>query len=301
MRRPAGAAAEHNALVLPVDTKSPFPWSGVLFGLALILSPAYWIGNQSIVQRSLGARSEFEAKAAYVWGALLKNVIPLVVAAPGLVAFALYPNLADGDDAFPTLVARLLPVGLKGLFLAAFLAALMSSVDSYLNAAATIWTNDVYQRFFSRQASPRKLLKIGRLTTLVLVIWGVVFAIWIHRMSDRLGGVYAIFQTLMAFFQGPALAILLAGMFWRRANGLGAFVGFCGGVLCAVGLFIFNQPDVYQRLGWRPLFQISEPFLYFSMWAFLVTCGLLVLVSLATRPEPAEKSAALVYRRSSKS
>src|SRR5690606_16379179 len=63
---------EHTSLILPVDTDSPFPWTGIYFGLALILSPAYWIGNQAIIQRSLGARSEFEAKASYVWGAVLK-------------------------------------------------------------------------------------------------------------------------------------------------------------------------------------------------------------------------------------
>ncbi len=79
---------EHMQLILPVDTRTPFPWPGIYFGLALILSPAYWIGNQAIVQRSLGARSEFEAKASYIWGALLKNVIPIIIAVPGLIAVA---------------------------------------------------------------------------------------------------------------------------------------------------------------------------------------------------------------------
>ena len=65
--------ADHLSLILPVDTPSPFPWPGILFGLAFILSPAYWIGNQAIVQRSLGAKNEFEAKASYIWGAVLKT------------------------------------------------------------------------------------------------------------------------------------------------------------------------------------------------------------------------------------
>lgn len=78
---------------------------------------AYWIGNQAIVQRALGARSEFEAKASYVWGAVLKNFIPLLIAVPGLIAAARYPELADGDQAIPHLVAVLLRAGLRGLFL----------------------------------------------------------------------------------------------------------------------------------------------------------------------------------------
>ena len=141
------AQSQHAELILPVDTGTPFPWTGIYFGLALILSPAYWIGNQAIVQRSLGARSEFEAKASYVWGALLKNVIPLIIAVPGLIALAMFPNLPDGDQAFPRLIGELLPSGLRGLFVAAFLAALMSSIDSYLNSAATIVSHDLYKRF----------------------------------------------------------------------------------------------------------------------------------------------------------
>ena len=137
------STTERTSLILPADTQTPFPWPGIYFGLALILSPAYWIGNQAIVQRSLGARSEFEARASYIWGALLKNVIPLIVAVPGLIAVALLPDLKDGDSAIPNLVGELLPAGLRGLFVAAFLAALMSSIDSYLNSAATLVSNDL--------------------------------------------------------------------------------------------------------------------------------------------------------------
>jgi len=129
--KPTGNNAEvvqYTELILPVDTATPFPWTGILFGLGLILSLAYWIGNQAIVQRSLGAKSEFEAKAAYVWGAVLKNLIPLIITVPGLIALVKFPDLADGDRAFPSLISVLLPVGLRGIFLAAFLAALMSIV-----------------------------------------------------------------------------------------------------------------------------------------------------------------------------
>jgi SSS family solute:Na+ symporter len=279
-------------LVLPVDTASPFPWTGILFGLALILSPAYWIGNQAIVQRSLGAKSEFHAKAAYVWGALLKNLIPFLVAVPGLIAAARFPGLANGDDAYPSLVGKLLPHGLRGVFLAAFLAALMSSVDSYLNSAATIFTNDVYQRFFDRGASQRRLLLLGRATTIVLVICGVLLAIGFSLTSK---GIYAIFQTLMAFFQGPALAVLMAGLLWRRATASAALVGFVGGVAMAVGLFVLGQEAVYTRLELAPLFQIKEPFLYYSIWAFLTSAALVVMVSLVTQPDDASRTCFTIF------
>ncbi len=286
------AEGQYGDLILPVDTKTPFPWTGILFGLAMVLSPAYWIGNQAIVQRSLGAKSEFHAKAAYVWGALLKTVIPVVVVVPGLIALAKFPELKDGDNAFPMLAATLLPVGLRGLFLAAFIAALMSSVDSYLNAAATIVTNDFYKRFLNRGASGQRLLGVGRIVTLVLMGWAVWFAFLVAGMSEE-RGVYAIFQTLMAFFQGPALAMLLTGLLWRRANGVGALSGFGCGLACSVVLFSINQ--WHEALGWAPLFQIADPFLYFSIWAFVVALVMIVVVSLVTKPEPAEKVRDLVW------
>ncbi len=289
-----GALVERNEVILPVDTASPFPWSGILFGLALVLSPAYWIGNQAIIQRSLGARSAFQAQAAYVWGALLKNIIPVVIALPGLVAFALLPDLADGDRAFPLLASTLLPAGIRGIFLAAFVAALMSSVDSYLNAAATILSRDLVQRFRRRSLSDEGLLRFGRLATVLLIVWAICFAFWCSTIEGS--GIYTIFQTLMSFFQGPALAILLAGVLWRRANGPGAAAGFLLGIATAVSLFTLNQPVVYGWLGWQPLFQVDEPFLYFSVWAFLVAGAVLVMVSLATRPEPESKVGPLILR-----
>lgn len=283
----------HTSLILPADADTPFPWTGIFFGLALILSPAYWIGNQAIVQRSLGARSEFDAKAAYVWGALLKNLIPVIVAVPGLIAFVKFPELTDGDQAFPELISHLLPVGLKGLFLAAFLAALMSSIDSYLNSASTIVTNDFYKRFFRKDATDESLLKIGRGVTFLLVLWAIGFSFFLMNRSD---GIYMIFQTLMAFFQGPAFAILLTGLLWRRATGIAALIGFIVGVCFSIMLFTLNQEPVYTALGIDPLFQISIPFLYFSIWAFVVSFSLIVIISFLTKPEPAEKIEGLVFR-----
>ena len=129
---------DHFSLVLPVDTKTPHPWSGILFGLGFVLANAYWIGNQSIVQRSLGARSMADAKASYIFGALLKILIPFAMVVPGIISLAYNPSIADADKAMATLIKEIMPTGLLGIFFAAFLAGLMSSVDSFLNSAATV-------------------------------------------------------------------------------------------------------------------------------------------------------------------
>ncbi|MBI1346580.1 sodium/solute symporter [bacterium] len=279
---------EHFRLVLPVDTTSPFPWTGILFGLAFITSPAYWIGNQAIVQRALGARSEFEAKASYVWGALLKNLIPFIIVIPGMIALAKFPNLADADQALPKLIGSLMPAGGKGIFLAAFMAAMMSSVDSYLNSATTIFTNDIYLRFLRPTADERRLLFVGRTITVLLSIWGIFFA---FLLSQSDAGIYAIFQTLMSFFNGPAFAVLLAGLVTRGVNRYGALSGFLIGVLTAVSLYLLNNPTVCEYLKSKPLFQISDPFLYYSIWAFLATWVVMLVVSYWTESEPSEKLA----------
>lgn len=292
---PSPESIQRTALILPVDTQSPFPWPGIYFGLALILSPAYWIGNQAIVQRSLGARSEFEAKASYIWGAVLKNVIPLIVAVPGLIAVALLPDLPDGDTAIPSLVGKLLPVGLRGLFVAAFLAALMSSIDSYLNSAATIFSNDLYKRFYNREISDQHLLFVGRATTIGFVIWALGFALLLTLLNEN-SGIYAIFQTLMAFFQGPAFAVLLIGVLWRGATGKAALIALLCGIATSISLFALNQPSIYQALGWKPLFRIQEPFLYFSVWSFVVTACVLTVASRFGQPNSPENLQYVLFK-----
>jgi Na+/proline symporter len=93
----------------------------------------------------------------------------------------------------------------------------------------------------------------------------------------------------MAFFQGPALAVLLSGIFWRRATGTGVLVGFGCGIATSVALFMLTQPWLLESLNWKPLFQIPSPFLYFSVWAFLIAITASTIVSLITPREPAEK------------
>ncbi|RLB13299.1 MAG: sodium transporter, partial [Deltaproteobacteria bacterium] len=115
-----GAEYEHHfKLIVPPDSVSPFGWASVLFGLTFVLSPAYWLGNQAIVQRNLGARSEYEAKKSVLWGAFLKLFIPIILVGPGLAGLALHPGLENGDDIYPTLIHDLLPPGLTGIVFAA--------------------------------------------------------------------------------------------------------------------------------------------------------------------------------------
>ncbi|MDB5344899.1 MAG: sglT 7 [Schlesneria sp.] len=280
--------SNHFSLVQPVDSPSPGPWPAILFGLALVVSPGYWIGNQSIVQRSLGAKSEYEAKASYVYGALLKTLIPFMVAIPGLIALVKFPELGHGeaDRALPMLVGYLLGEGWRGLFVAAFLAALMSSVDSYLNSATTIYVNDFYRKFYRPHADEGLLLAIGRWTTIGFVLWAVYFAFQLMVVP---AGLYTIFQTMMSFIVGPTLGVILLGMLSSRNNAEGALIGFIGGVFTSIGLFLLNQDFVADWLNIEPLFRIGQAYLYYSIWAFIATILLAWLFSYFGKPDAPEK------------
>ncbi len=226
----------HFELVLPADTDTPFPWSGILLGLGLVLAPAYWIGNQSIIQRCLGARSEFEVKASLVWGSILKTFIPIVMVIPGILVLTHNPNISDPDSALPILIRDILPTGILGIFFAAFLAAFMSSVDSCLNSAATLWTRDIYERFFKPNQSDRHYLHVGRIFTFIFIVGAAVFAVWVQGREES---IYTIIQTLLSVFQGPSLALLLLGGLWWRTTGTAAFIGLvCGLIFSSSLLFI---------------------------------------------------------------
>ena len=286
--RTESAASQHLSLVQPVDSKSPGPWPAILFGLALVVSPGYWIGNQCIVQRSLGAKSEFEARASYVYGALLKNLIPFLVAIPGLIALVKFPELGhqNADGALPLLVGTLLGEGWRGIFVAAFLAALMSSVDSYLNSATTIYVNDFYKRYYRPNADDGLLLQVGRWTTIGFVLWAIYFAFQLQAWNE---GIYTIFQTLMSFIAGPTFAVLLLGVLSSRNTSEGALVGFLGGIVTSISLFLLNQPGIANWLQIRPLFRTGQPYLYCSFWAFVAAITLAWVFSYFGRPDGPEK------------
>ena len=274
----------HFTILLPHDTDKPYPWTGIVFGLGIVLAIAYMSGNQAIVQRTLGARTEWDAKGGMLFGGLLKSFIPLMVAVPGLCAVAIIPDLAEGDRAVPELIRILLPPGLKGLMFVALFAALMSSVDSTLNSATTIFTTDLYGRLMEflngKQISGRHALIAGRFFTIVFIVLAGLLAPIIGQAE----GLYVFIQTALSMFQGPTLAILLLGIVWKRANRWGGLAGLVLGVTFTT---ILNANE--------GLFPSDDPFLFVAWWSFVFSLVVTVVVSLLTPPEPEEKIRGLVW------
>lgn len=275
---------QHLTMLLPHDTDKPYPWTGIVFGLGIVLAIAYMSGNQVIVQRTLGARSEWDAKGGMLFGGFLKSFIPLMVAVPGLCALVLFPDLPDGERAVPHMIVEMLPPGLRGLMFVALLAALMSSVDSTLNSATTIWTNDIFGRIYrlaaGRDLTPKSSLVMGRVVTLTFIVLAALFAPLIQHVEK----LYEFVQTLLSLFQGPTLAILLLGIMWRRATRWGGLAGLVFGVAFTG---VLNTVD--------GLFTSDDPFLFVAWWSFVFSLAVTVIVSLLTPPESEDKVRGLVW------
>ena len=275
----------HFSMLLPHNTDKPYPWTGVLFGLGIVLAIAYMSGNQAVVQRTLGARTEWDAKGGMLFGGFLKAFIPLMVTVPGLCALVVAPDLADGERAVPHMIAVLLPPGLRGLMFVALFAALMSSVDSTLNSATTIWTNDLYGRYYrwkhKKELDEQRGLWVGRIVTVLFIVGAAAMAPQIAK-AERL---YVFIQTLLSLFQGPTLAILVLGILWKRATGWGGFAGLVLGVLFTSFLNFYGK-------SW---FHSGDPFLFIAWWSFVFSLVVTIVVSLLTRPEPEEKIRGLVW------
>jgi len=275
-------SSDHFKLFLPLDNPE-YPWLGMILGLAIVLSPAWWCCHQAIIQRTLGARSEWDAKAGMLFAAFPKMFIPVLVVLPGLLTLAMNPHLVGTgmeDKAFPWLIKSLLPAGLAGLVFAAFIAALISSVDSTLNSAATLWTVDIYKRYFKKEAPDKHYLFVGRILTVVFIVWAIIFA----PITNKFEGIYIAMQSLLSIFQGPTFAITLLGIYWKRATQWGGLGGLIGGVMISGTLFILDKTGVN-----------SMSFLYIAWWSFVGSILLNVVISLLTKPEPAEKLVGLVY------
>lgn len=279
--------AHHMQLLQPYDTEGPLPWPAVVLSLGLLQSTSYFANNQAIIQRNLGARTEWDAMAGMIIAGLLKVLIPILIFVPGLIARALYPALEDPNQAIPVMILKLFPPGLTGLMVAAFLAAFMSGVSSYLNSTSTMFLTDVYMptyRYFTGEPLVgARAMVVGRLTTAALILMACAAApLFASQLLNQT--IYNFIQQMMSIFYGPSLAIMLLGVLWARANRYGAMAGLILGVLLST----------YLTFRGGPLFDSHEPFLYVTMITFLFSMAATVVVSLLTPPEPAEKIRGLV-------
>jgi len=260
--------ADKLRLIKPADDDF-LPWPGILG--VLLLGFYYWTLNQYFVQRALAARSLDQGRKGALFGGLLKlpNVFFMII--PGLIAIALLPELESPDHVFPALAFELLPVGLRGLILTALLAAIMSSLDSALNAAASLLTMD-FVKPLRPEISGRRLLVIGRAFTGLLIILAALYA----PLIAGFGSLFTYFQSTLAYLVPPIVAVYLGGLFWSRFNATGAFWAIAGGLSLGLGLFLLKEVSgVWALVGLPDLH-----FTYMSLAMFAVALATMFVFTL---------------------
>lgn len=280
-----------------------YPWTGMLFG-APILGVWYWCTDQFIVQKVLSAKDVSEARRGSLFAGFLKLLPVFIFLLPGIIAYALMKkgllaySLDNPDQAMPAMITTLLPVGLKGLAIAALLAALMSSLSSAFNSVSTLFTIDFYKRF-KPQASEKRLVAVGQIATVVLV---VVSLAWIPFMKTLMGGgMFHYLQSIQAYISPPIAAVFLLGLFIRRINARGAIValwsGFLLGISRLVAEFLAKEGMLEVAPGGLMHTLLGINFLHYALFLFLFCSVILVLVSL-TAPQQSEAQLELVtYRK----
>ena len=275
-----------------------FPWLGVVVASATI-GVWYWCTDQFIIQRTLAAKNLTNARRGAIWGGALKLCPVFLFLVPGMLGFALWHNnvtvngtpfqelmykvvdgakVIDGDKVFPTLVQNLLPVGFRGLVVAGMIAALMSSLASLFNSVSTLFTVDVYQKL-RPETSARKLVTIGRTTTVVMTALGLL---WLPIMKAIAGGgLYQYIQSVQSFLAPPIVAVFVMGLFWKRMNLRGAVWGLSLGFVLGMA-----------KLGANALWGGADGFAFIQDFYFsgllLITSIVIVVVASLSAPAPAE-------------
>ena len=268
-----------------------FPWTGIFFG-APILGIWYWCTDQVIVQRVLGAKSEAHARGGALFCGLLKILPVFVLVLPGLIARALYPDIR-GDKAYPTLVVRLLPSGMIGLMVASLMAALMSSLAATFNSASTLITFDIYRKL--NPAGDRGEAGHGR-TYRDDRDGGARNAVGAVHPLPELGDVHLPAER-PGLHQPTIAAVFLFGVFWPRANRHGAIASLLAGAILGAARFILELNRTSVWISGSPLLSgfVSINFLHFAILIFAVSAAILVVVSLATEPEPEARLRGLTF------
>lgn len=249
------------------------PWPGLFTG-AIWLSFYVWVTNHIVVQKVLSAKSIDHGR----WGALFAGFmqLPLLVLVifPGILAQGVFEELPEPDMAFPSLIFEFLPVGIRGFVVAALIAALASTLDSILNGSASLVVND-WIRQSRREFSERQLLILSRVLVAVFMVIAILWA-----------PVVTTFDTLIEFFQSflgyvtmPLVAVLLGGIFWKRATSLGGFLTFA--VWLPIGIIAFLATEIFEL--------VEIHFLYGTGIMFGASVLTLIVVSLLTEPPSREK------------
>jgi SSS family solute:Na+ symporter len=280
---------EHDKFDITGNEPGSFLPFGVLFTGMIVNQVFFWCVNQSILQRALGARNLAEGQKGVLIAAFFKLLGPFVIVLPGVIAWHMFKDRLGPEDyllAYPELVKAVLPPAFTGLFAAVMVGAVLSTFNSVLNSAATLWSVGVYRPLLRHDAGDRQLVAAGRWCSVVLAIAAMLAA----PSIDTSGSLYNYLQQINATFFGPMLAVVLAALFTRRISAPAAKTALVAG---PIAFYLINFAFFDEIQGWlMPLLRLNEPvhFLHFLAAVFVLTVVLMIVIS-TVRPAGSKTAA----------
>ena len=281
------AAGDKFQMILSRNNPEYFnlPGIAVLIGGMWVANLYYWGFNQYIIQRALAAKSIKEAQRGLAFAGFLKLIIPLIVVIPGIIAFVMYtqpegttviPGVQEAftringsinyDKAYPWLIRVFVPTGLKGIVIAALVAAIVSSLASMLNSTSTIFTMDIYKNYINREASEKRMVNIGRLTS----VGALLIAGFLAPLMGNIPQMFQYIQEYTGLVSPGILAVFLMGLFWKKSTSKAAIAG----ILISIPLaLLLKLPAV--ELPWM------DQMLYTMLLTMVVIAG----ISMTTSPD----------------
>ena len=220
-------------------------WPTMFTGV-LLLNFFYWTTNQQIIQRTFGAKNLAEGQKGVLMASFFKILAPLILVIPGIVAGYIattnpeFNSQIDGQDAnvYGALVRLVLPNALTGFFAAVIVGSILSTFNSVLNSSATLFSLGVYQRILRPNATHKEVVRSGQWCSAAVAIFATIFAPLVFLGQE---GIFGYFQKLNGVYFIPLFAIILFGMFNRRANGLSALITVIVGlVIMVAGTFFID-------------------------------------------------------------
>lgn len=287
-KKPAPGAPQ-----IEVDKYLVLPGIAMYMAGQWIVNLNYWGCNQYITQRALGADLQ-TARTGILFAGFLKLLMPVIVMLPGIAAYVLYknghlPQLAGGSkDGAYSAILSFLPVGLKGLSVAALTAAIVASLAGKLNSISTIYTLDIHKKYFAKGSSEVKQVWTGRLAVFAAMIVALIFT-WKDLLGIGGEGGFTFIQKYTGFISPGVFAMFILGMFWKRTTGTAAIAGVITGFVLSI---FFNNyapavmgHETFLYTAYRTFESGAEvwriPFLINMGWSFFFTMLIMIGMSMA--------------------
>ena len=257
-------------LFLPANDPN-YPWLAIVLGYP-VMGVWFWCTDQSMVQSVLGAKNLKQGQFGANFTGWLKILDVALFIIPGITCFVLFPNLKNPDEAYMTMVTRLLPSGMIGLVMAVLIAALVSTIDSALNSLSTVFTIDIYVKKYKPDASQKEVVTIGRVVTVI----GAAIAILLTLAINSIKGLnlFDIFQAILGFIAPPMSVVFLLGVLWRKTTTRAANFTLSAGTVLSIGTGI-----MYLWVFPKDKYSFWPHFLLLSFFLFLVLMVIAILIS----------------------